>query len=153
MRMFSGSIARRKPTVSRTQRSRSTGCTRRIVFWLKSRIWRTRCAARRLESEMRRRFSCDDAGVSGAVCSNSVKPMMLQRMLLKSCAMPAASWPTAASRSCCTASFSRRLRRVMSWWTPAARNGRPSASRTRTLPVSRIQTQPPEACLMRNSAR
>ena len=137
----SPSTRRSRPASAETTSFRSSTSAR--AGW--QRPNRRSCRTRAVARSAARARSSNSAAVPASSAgdrSSSAFPRMTVSRLLKSCAIPPASRPTASIfwpwRRC----SSSRLRSVMSWYTPSTPTTRPAASRSGTLLVRRVARVP-----------
>ena len=122
--MVAGSDARMKSTVSLTMDLRLSRIFSCRVCRLNARICLTRSLARWDAPMMLARVSRDESRAASVSSSISAPPMITPRMLLKSCAIPPASVPSASIFCACRSwassfsfSWAFRTLSVMSWTT------------------------------------
>ncbi len=135
----------------------STGTCSTTPLRLNSSTRRTKALAR--PPACRTRSMWRRSGVPGAACcwAMSPKPRIAPRMLLKSCAIPPASVPSASMRCACCRRMSKfalatsaAFLAVMSFAAQKSRAGLPAASR-KQRPRACTQCQSPSTCRTRYS--
>ena len=110
----SPSRRRNMSAMSASVAARSMVCGRSTCLRLKARSWPTRSAARRPALRISAALDCWSGSSPRSASSSSEWPMIATRRLLKSCAMPLESRPSASILCACTSSASSRRRSVRS---------------------------------------